>query len=137
MCLDKIIFTYDGIDFHLPFSTALEITKEYEDYEFTNILGETYNIPGNSRLREFEITGMISKNDYVFYSRNAAKDLSSYIDFFDRARKEKKPLLLTIGNDTTTIIQMECLANFSYSNLDKVGDITFNIKVKEYKRLEL
>ncbi|WP_156299013.1 hypothetical protein [Streptobacillus canis] len=135
--MDKIIFTYDGVDFHLPFSTALEINREYDDYEFTNILGETYAIPGNARLREFEITGIISEKDYVFYSRRANKNLSSYINFFDRPRKEKKPLLITIGNDNTTIVQMECLASFSYSNLDRVGDISFNIKVKEYKEVEI
>lgn len=135
--MDKIIFTYDEKDFHLPFSSALEISREYDDFEFTNILGETYNIPGKSKLRELEINGVISKKEYAFYSKRASKSLNDYIGFFDRARKEKKPLLLTIGNDDITIIQMQCLASFNYSNIDKVGDINFTIKVKEYKEVDV
>lgn len=136
MYLDKIIFTYENIELQLPYSSNLEINREYEDYEFTNILGQTYNIGGSPKLLEFEITGIISNKNYAFYSKKAPKELSDYVDFFNRIRKEKKPVLLTIGNDNVTIIQMECLVSFSYSNFDKVGDIPFIIKVKEFKGLE-
>lgn len=135
--MDSIIFTYDNIDFYLPFSSSILINTEYEDIEFKNILGESYIIPGSKKLKEFEITGIISNKNYFFYNSKAKTDLSSYINFFERARKEKKPLLLTIGNNETSIIQMKCLATFSYSNLDKVGDINFTIKVKEYKEVSI
>ena len=130
-------FMLDSEVLYLPFSTSFEVSQVYDDEEFENILGEKYLIPGKLNLREFELTGFITKNKYSFIHKNTKTELSDYLSFFERARKQFKPLRIVVANDDVTIIDMDCLANFTYSNIDSAGDINFKIVIKEYKAISV
>ena len=79
---------------------------------------------------------MISDKNYPFYNIKAKTSLSDFIGFFDRARKQKEPLQFVVANSNTTIVNITCLVDFSYSNLDKVGDINYSIKIKEFRTVK-
>ena len=126
-------FKLGGEIFYLPYINEVNIPTEYDDEEFENILGEKYLIQGKKKLMELEVQGVISDKNYPFYNIKAKTSLSDFIGFFDRARKQKEPLQFVVANSNTTIINITCLVDFSYSNLDKVGDINYSIKIKEFR----
>lgn len=128
-------FKLDNDFLYLPYSTSFEITNGYNDEEFENVLGTVYLIPGKATLREFELSGYITKNKNNFFNRNSKTELNDYISFFERARKLNKPLRVVVANEDVTVIDMDCLASLTYSNLDGAGDISFKITVKEYKKI--
>lgn len=133
----KAYLIHDGNSLELPFVPNFDITQEYNDTEFTNILGETYIIPGSLKNRTLEISGFISKYQSTYYSENSVRSLSDLLSFFESHRKSKKPCKLIVADNDTTIIEMECLASVSYSNKDGVGDIPYVIKIVESKRIDV
>lgn len=129
-------FLLDSEILYLPYTTQFEIDNSYEDEEIENILGDKYFVFGNKKLRTFELSGFITKNKNNFFNKESKTELSDYINFFEKSRKNKQPLRIVISSNDVVLIDMDCLVDFKYSNLDGVGDINFVIEVKEFKNIK-
>lgn len=112
---------------------GLEFDEPQENEEFKHLTG-SLNILGNMGLKTVGISSFFPVNkNYSFMKNGAEKDGWKYVEFFRKYRQKKLPFRVVItSKDGRELLNMPCsVDSFSY-NVDKVGDIQYQLGIKEY-----
>lgn len=116
----------------VPAGIGPEIPQENEDFD--SIVG-TLKLIGKlgNRTMTIESFWPVNKN-YSFVRPGSESDGWLYVSFFERWREKQVPfrVILTTA-DGATRLNMACVINHLYWEVDKVGDIQYKLEIEEYK----
>ncbi|MDU4696389.1 MAG: hypothetical protein E6Y08_11275 [Paenibacillus sp.] len=109
----------------------LNIEEPWNNEEFETIGQGTLNLIGLKGLRSLSIESFFPTREYIF-----ARDKRNgwdYVEFFRKWRSKRVPLRVIItDNQDREILNMPCtIDNFVYG-IDRTGDITYSLAVKEF-----
>lgn len=128
---------YNEIELRLPFVPFFDVNESYNDYEYTDINGNSYIINGKRKLRKIEFDSFISNNPINGYNPQATKDFTDIKNLVERHRKENQPIKFVVADNDITIISFDCIATLTYSNFDSAKDIKYHLTLNEFERVEI
>lgn len=95
----------------------------------------TVTIPGEKRTKVFDISSFFPNKYYDFIDPQSNYDGWSYIEFIENSIENNFFINVVVTQNNKEILNMRTIVtDFSY-NLDKAGDIIYNLKLKEYRRI--
>lgn len=109
----------------------LNVEEPWNNEEFETIGQGVLNLIGLKGLRLVTVESFFPTREYSF-----ARDKRNgweYVEFFRKWRERRVPLRLIItDNQEREVLNMPCtIDSFTYG-LDRVGDITYSLAVKEF-----
>lgn len=132
----RIFFEYEGLVVQLPVNPA-QLTVEHQGNNETMeiiSLGEI-NILRDTKLKSvsFEcfLPALINKDNPYVVTSNQFEEPQFYKDFFEKIRKEKKPVRFIVTD--TDINMLVGIESFSPSLIALDEDTSYSIELKEWK----
>lgn len=127
-----IVFSHSGSTMVIPIVPPGIAISDPQDSEEFNGLSRNLTIVGNKGIRSFQLESFFPNKSYPFAAYGSSTDGFQYLDFFERGRKSKVPFRVVITSEGREVANMACIIpSFSW-NLDKAGDISYSMEVKEY-----
>ncbi len=113
-----------------------ELINSYNNTTFETVNGEI-NLIGLRTLRTVSIQSFFPVNkNYPFIRPQAIKDGWTYVSFFNKYANLKMPIRMVCTNGFFEISNLAYTIESFSTQINKVGDIEFNLELKEYRFVE-
>lgn len=110
-----------------------ELINSYNNSTFETVKGEI-NLIGQRALRTVNIQSFFPVNkNYPFIRPQAEKDGWKYVNFFNKYTKQRVPIRMVWTDNFNEISNLAYTVESFSTQINKRGDIEFNLDLKEYR----
>lgn len=131
--MDILFINPNGYGTYLPVVPPDFEISSNADFEEVQTLSGIKTLPINRQLKTLSISSVIPHKKYSWVNKNSNRLGQNCIDYFQNALDSLFIMkLYCIDKKGKTVLYMPCyIESFTYS-VDKVGDYTYSLTVKEY-----